>query len=188
MYSASDLRKGLKILMDGQPWIITDFQFNKPGKGAAIYACKMKNMIAGGTTARNFRSNDTFEKPDLDQKALHFSYAEGDRYVFLDDDFEQIEIDAEAIGDNRLFLVEDTVCDVLFFNGRAIEVNLPNFVEREVVEAEPGAKGNTAAGNVLKNAVLDGGYRIQVPLFINTGDTIRVDTRNGQYVDRVGRG
>lgn len=187
MYTASDLRKGLKILFEDHPWVITEFQFTKPGKGAAIYACRLKNMITGATTTRNFRSNDTFEKPDLVQKTVHFSFADGDRYVFFDEHYEQIELAAEAIGNNRFFLVEDLPCDILFFNGQAIEVNLPNFVEREVIDAEPGARGNTASGNVLKSVKLDGGYTIQVPLFVNTGDWIRVDTRTGAYVDRVNK-
>ncbi len=187
MLTASDLRKGLKVLFEGQPCVITEFQFTKPGKGAAIYACRLKHMVSGATTTRNFRSNDTFEKPDLAQKTVRFSYADGEHYIFFDENYEQIELSADAIGDNRFFLVEDLPCDVLFFNGRPIEVNLPNFVEREVVESEPGARGNTASGNVLKSVRLDGGYTIQVPLFVNTGDVIRVDTRTGEYVDRVNK-
>ncbi len=185
MYSASDLRKGLKIVIDGQPWLVTEFTFTKPGKGAAIYACRLKNMITGATTSRNFRSNDTFEKPDLQQKALRFSYVEGDRYAFFDEHYEQIELTAEVLGRNRFFLVEDLECETLFFNGQAIEVNLPFFIERTVASTDPGVRGNTASGNVSKPARLEGGYELQVPLFVNTGDVIRVDTRTGEYADRV---
>ena len=188
MFTASDLRKGLKVLFEDQPWLITEFQFTKPGKGAAIYACRLKNMITGATTTRNFRSNETFDKPDLEHKTVRFSYEDGGHYVFVDDNYEQIELTADAIGDNRFFLIEDLPCEVLFFNGRAIEVDLPNFVEREVVDTEPGARGNTASGNVMKSAKLDGGYTLPVPLFVNLGDIIRVDTRTGEYVDRVNKG
>lgn len=187
MYTASDLRKGLKIMLDNQPWIITEFQFTKPGKGAAIYSCRLKNMLTGTTTSRNFRSNETFEKPDLSQKTVRFSYEDGEHYVFMDDRFEQLEITAEVLGINRFFLKEDIECEVLFFNGQPIEVTLPTFVERTVLETEPGAKGNTAAGNVTKPAKLEGGYELQVPLFINEGDVVRVDTRTGAYADRVNR-
>ena len=185
MYDASDLRKGLKLEIDGQPWIITDFDFSKPGKGQAIYNCKLKNMLNGSTMSRSFRSNDRFEKPELITKPLRFSYAQGEQYLFTDENFEEVNIPVAILGQNRLFLADDMECEVLFFNSQPIEVTLPNFIERQVVKCEPGARGNTASGKVTKPATVSGGYELAVPLFVNEGDSIRIDTRSGEYVDRV---
>ncbi|MGI6496866.1 MAG: elongation factor P [Kiritimatiellia bacterium] len=186
MYTASDLRKGLKIQLDDQPWIITDFEFSKPGKGQAIYNCKMRNMLSGTTQSRSYRSGDTFEKPELTTRTLHFSYVDGDNYVFSDDeDFSEVVIPADVLGQNRFFLTDNMLCEALFFRSQPIEVTLPNFIERTVVKCEPGVKGNTASGKVMKPATLEGGYELPVPLFVNEGDVVRVDTRSGEYLDRV---
>lgn len=184
MYSASDLRKGLKIEIDGQPWVITEFQFKKPGKGQSIYNCKMKNMITGNTMSKSYRSNDKMEKPELSQAVLQFSYAEGESFVFMNENYEQITIGKDVLGDSHYFLKEDVEVEVLMHNGQPIEVVLPNFVEREVIHTEPGARGNTAT-NVLKPATVDGNYEVNVPIFINQGDLIRIDTRTGAYAERV---
>ena len=184
MYTAADLRKGLKVEIDGVPYVITEFNFTKPGKGAAIYSCKLKNMITGSTMNRQFRSNDTVGKPNLEERSLTYSFAEGGAYVFLDENYEQVTISAEALGDMRLLLVEETQVEVLFFNHQPIGVELPTFIEKKIVEAEPAVRGNTAT-NVLKPAKVAGGYEVQVPLFVNQGDVIRIDTRTGEYVERV---
>lgn len=184
MYSASDLKKGLKIEIDGAPYVITDFTFSKPGKGQSIYNCKLKNMINGSTMSKSYRSNDKMDKPDLEEKGLQFSYKDGDDFVFMNENYEQVSISASVLGTASAFMVEDIEVDVLFHNNRPIEVTLPNFVEKEVIHTEPGARGNTAT-NVLKPAVLEGGFEIQVPLFVNEGDIARVDTRTGEYADRV---
>jgi elongation factor P len=184
MYSASDLRKGLKIEIDGQPFAITDFTFTKPGKGQAIYTCKLKNMLNGITMTRQFRSNDKFGRPALSERRLVYSYEDGDNFVFMNENYEQIELSAEILGDARYFLEEDVEVDVLFYNGQPVDVTLPNFVERKIAHTEPGAKGNTAT-NVLKPATIESGYEVQVPIFINVGDTIRIDTRTGAYSERV---
>jgi len=186
MYNASDLKKGLKIEIDGSPYVITDFNFMKPGKGQALYNCRMKNLINGSTLAKTYRSVDKIDGARLEQKTLQYSYQDGDSHVFLDENFEQISISAEALGDLRYFLVEDISVDVLYHNGSPIEVTLPTFVEKEIVRTEPGAKGNTAT-NVLKPAWIEGGYEIQVPLFINQGDIVKIDTRTGKYADRVAK-
>ena len=183
-YTASDLRKGLKVEMDGVPYAITEFTFVKPGKGAAIYTCRLKNMIDGSTMTRAFRSNDTLGKPDLEERTLRYSYAEGDQYIFLDENYEQVTIPGAVLGDQRHFLFEDVEIRVLFHNGRPVEVTLPTFVEKAIVETEPGVRGDTAT-NVSKPAKIVGGYELQVPLFVNQGDTIRIDTRTGTYADRV---
>lgn len=185
MFDASDLRKGLKIQIDGQPYLITDFDFSKPGKGQAIYNCKLKNMLNGSTMSRSFRSNDRFEKPELLQKQVRFSYESGGQYIFQNDDFEELSISSEILGRNKFFLMDDMPVDALFFNNEVIEVELPNLVERKVIACEVGAKGNTAAGKVTKPATVEGGYELAVPLFINEGDVIRIDTRTGEYNDRA---
>jgi elongation factor P len=185
MYTSSDLKKGLKIEIDATPWVITEFDFSKPGKGQAIYNCKLKNMITGTTMNRSFRSNDKFDKPELMQTSLRFSYENAGHYIFMNDDYEEIDVDTGVLGQNKYFLVDDMEVSALIYNERVIEVELPNLVERAVVSCDVGAKGNTAAGKVMKPAQVEGGYELQVPLFINEGDTIRIDTRTGEYNDRV---
>lgn len=186
MYTSSDLKKGLKIEIDGVPYLITDFNFQKPGKGTSIYTCKLKNMINGSTQTKTYRPNDRIDKPDLQEKILVYSYKEGDRYVFMDDNFEQISFDADVMGENRHFLSEDVEVTVLYHNGKPIDLTMPNFVEKKVVRTEPGAKGNTAT-NVLKPAIVEGDYEIEVPLFITEGDIVKIDTRTGKYADRVSK-
>jgi elongation factor P len=185
MYSASDLRKGLKIEIDGDPYIVADFQFVKPGKGQALYRCKLKHLITGATQDKTYRSVEKMEKPNLMEKEMIFSYVDGNSFVFMDSDtYEQVHIDEEVLGDMKYFLIEDMECDILFHNDRAIEIKLQNFIEKEVMETEPGARGDTAT-NVMKPAQLDNGYEVQVPIFINQGDTIKIDTRTGKYAERV---
>ena len=185
MYTSSDLKKGLKIDIDGAPWVITDFDFSKPGKGQAIYNCKLKNMITGNTMSRSYRSNDKFEKPELMQTSLRFSYENAGHYIFMNENYEEVHVDAEVLGQNKFFLVDDMEVNALIYNDKVIEVELPNLVERVVLSVEVGAKGNTAAGKVMKPAQVEGGYELQVPLFVNEGDIIRIDTRTGEYNDRV---
>lgn len=184
MFSASDLRKGLKIEIDGHPYVITEYTFTKPGKGQSIYTCRIKSMINGQTQVKQYRSNDKIDKPELSEKSLIYSYKDGAMYVFMDENYEQITLDEDTIGDAAHFLKEDIEVDVLFHNGKAIGIDLPNFVERKVIETEPGARGNTAT-NVQKPATVDGGYELQVPIFINEGDLIKIDTRTGEYSERV---
>ncbi len=185
MYDASDLRKGLKIQIDGQPWLITDFDFSKPGKGQAIYNCKLRNMLNGSSMSRSFRSNDRFEKPELIQKQVRFSYESNGQYIFQDENFEELTVNEAVLGKNKFFLTDDMPVDALFFNNEVIEVELPNLVERKVIKCDVGAKGNTAAGKVTKPATVEGGYELAVPLFVNEGDIIRIDTRTGEYADRI---
>lgn len=188
MYTVSDLRKGVKIELDGVPFEVVEFEFFKPGKGQAMYKCRIKNLLTGAVTDRTFRAVDKIGKPDLEERDLVYSYPEGDHYVFMDHKtYEQVVISAEAVGEQKYFLVEELEVSVLFFNGRAIQVNLPSFVEKIIAETEPGARGDTAT-NVLKPAKLENGYELGVPLFINAGDKVRIDTRTGKYFDRVSKG
>ncbi len=188
MYSVSDLRKGLKIELDGEPYIITDFDFCKPGKGQALYRCKLKNMLTDATMDKTFRAVDKMiGKPDLSERAVTFSYVEGTHYVFLDGEtFEEIRIEDSHLGDQRFFLNDNMECTILFFRDRPVGVTLPVFVEKRIAETEPGARGDTAT-NVTKSAKLENGYELQVPLFINQGDLIRIDTRTGGYAERVAK-
>lgn len=187
MFSASDLKKGLKIQIDGDPWVITEFEFCKPGKGTALYRCKMKNLITGSGMEKTYRPTDKIEKPDLEERELHYSYYDGHHYVFSDPDtYEELPVSAELLGRQVYFLIEDSLCKFLMFNGAPIEITLPTFIEKEIVETEPGARGDTAT-NVLKPAKIDNGYEIQVPLFINQGDIVKIDTRTGEYAERVSK-
>ncbi len=186
MYTTSDLKKGLKIEIDGEPYAITEFNFQKPGKGQAVYTCKLRNLLNGSTVTKTYRSGDKAEEAHLESKTLMYSYPEADRFVFMDENYEQVPIPADILGDARYFLDENMSVEALFFRGGPIEVSLPTFVEKEVVKTEPGAKGNTAT-NVTKPATVTGGYEVQVPLFIKEGDVLRIDTRTGEYTDRVAR-
>ncbi|MDD2598239.1 MAG: elongation factor P [Kiritimatiellae bacterium] len=185
MYTASDLKKGLKIEVEGSPYIITEFDFSKPGKGQAIYNCKLKNMLTGTTMNRSYRSNDKFEKPVLEQKTIRFSYENSGHYIFMNEDFEEVIVDDDVLGQNKFFLQDDMAVEALFYNDKVIELELPNLIERKVDNCDVGAKGNTAAGKVMKPAQIESGYSLQVPLFVNAGDIIRIDTRTGEYADRV---
>jgi len=188
MYEASDLKKGLKIELDDEPYVISDFSFVKPGKGQAFYKCKIKNIFTGSVIDKTFRSVDKIGKPDLMEKDMTYSYEDGENYVFIDDKtYDQAEISAELLGINTNFLIEDMAVKVLFYNDRPIEITMPNFVEKTIAETEPGFKGDTST-NTYKPAKVDNGYEIMVPLFINIDDVIRIDTRDGKYADRVSKG
>lgn len=185
MYGTSDLRKGLKIELDGVPYEITEYQFVKPGKGMAMYKCRIRNMINGGTQDRTFREVEKIGKPDIFSRELVFIYVHGDNYVFSDPNtYEEVEISSAAVGERKWFLVEEMHVDIVFFNGEPIDMTLPIYIEKEITETEPGFKGDTAT-NVTKPAKIDNGYEFGVPLFINPGDVVRIDTRTGKYADRV---
>ena len=184
MYTASDLRKGLKVELDGDPYVITDYEFNKPGKGQPVYRCKLKNLVSGSTLSKSFRQSDKIQEAQLEHRQVRFSYVDGERYVFMDDNYEELVVSADVLGDRRHFLVEDIEVEFLYHKGVVVEVTLPTFIQKEIVKTEPGFRGNTAT-NVLKAATVDGGYEIQVPLFVEQGDIVRIDTRTGEYVDRA---
>jgi len=185
MYNASDLRKGLKIEVDGQPWEISDFDFCKPGKGQSLYRCKLKNLITGSTMDRTWRPNDRVDRPNLEERELSYLYNDGVHFVFSDNEtYEEVSIDGKVLGDKQYFLLENAECKILFYNDQAIEVTLPIFIEKIVVETEPAVRGDTAT-NVTKAAKLDNGYEVPVPLFVNQGDRIKIDTRTGTYVERI---
>lgn len=187
MYSASDLKKGLKIEIDGEPWAVTEFEFCKPGKGTALYRCRLKNMKTGSTMEKTYRPVDKLDKPDLEDREMFYSYADGEYFVFSDSDtYEEMRIHQDKLGRMKYFLIEDCKCDILFHNGEPIDFVLPTFIEKEITDTEPGVRGDTAT-NTTKPAKIDNGYELQVPIFINEGDVIKIDTRNGEYVERVNK-
>ena len=187
MYETSDLRKGLKVEIEGQPYIVIDAQFVKPGKGRAFTRTKFKNMITGLNLDRTIFTGDRLTPADLEEQQMQYLYAEGDKFCFMNtESYEQVFLDAENVGDSKHYLLENHVCDVLFFQGRPIGVTTPTFVELRVVKSDPGVRGDTASGTT-KPATLETGYVVRVPLFIEEGEVLRIDTRNGEYVERVKR-
>ncbi len=185
MYSTSDFRKGLKIEIDGKPFVIIEFLHVKPGKGGAFVRTKLKNMITGRVLDQTFRSGEKVGRPDLEEKEMQYLYKDGDTYCMMDNaTYEQIFLTEEYVGDNRNFLLENITLKVLFYNNQPIGLDLPTFVILTVTQSEPGVKGDTATG-VTKPATLETGYTLNVPLFVNEGDKIKVDTRTGEYVERA---
>ncbi|MGE5496130.1 MAG: elongation factor P [Burkholderiales bacterium] len=185
MVSAGDFRKGLTIEIDGQVWVIVDFQHVKPGKGAAFVRTKMKNIMQGNVLERTFNPTEKFENAHVDKKEMQYLYNDGELYYFMDNEtYEQLPLNKDKVEDAMNFVKENMTVTIKFFKGEAFSVEPPNFVELAVSQTEPGFKGDTAtAGN--KPAILETGYKIMVPLFINEGDIIRVDTRTGEYMERA---
>jgi elongation factor P len=185
MYESGDLRKGLKIEIDGDPYVIVQFEFVKPGKGQALYKCKLKNMVSGVQFDRTFRSGEKFNEANLEEHEMEFLYADGDDYCFMNTSNYNQEFLVEAqVSESKNLLKENTICNMLFFDGKPIGLTLPNFVDLKIVQADPWAKGDTAAGST-KPATLETGYVVQVPPFVEEGELIRIDTRTGEYVERV---
>ncbi|MBN2799431.1 MAG: elongation factor P [Deltaproteobacteria bacterium] len=185
MYQASDIRKGLKIELDGQPYSITYFQFVKPGKGQAFTRTKCKNLITGAVLERTFKIVESLTPADVEDHTMQFLYAEGETYAFMHmETYEQISIPKDVLGDAVNFLVDQMEVTVTTFNSRPVSIELPNFVVLEVTYCEPGAKGNTAQGG-NKPATVSTGATINVPLFVEQGTLIKIDTRTGEYVERV---
>ncbi len=185
MYTASDLRKGLKVIIDNEPYIVTAFDFSKPGKGQALYRTKLRNMITGLTLDRTYREGDTFEPASLEDRAMQYLYKEGDHYYFMDNQtFEQIVISEEALGDAKNYLIENLNVKVLMFRDKAIGVELQNFVNLRVIKTEPWVKGDTSRAD-YKPATVETGYVLRVPPFVEEGELITIDTRNGEYSTRV---
>jgi elongation factor P len=185
MYDTSDLRKGLKILVDGNPYIVVQADFVKPGKGAAFTRTKMKNLLTGGVIERNIRSGEKLEPADIEENEMTFLYKEGEDFVFMNKkSYEQVNVTKETVDEAWQWLKDNLDVQVMFYNGRAIGVTPPNFVNLKVVKSDPGVRGDTASG-ASKPATLETGATINVPLFINEGDVLRIDTRIGEYVERV---
>ena len=185
MYTTSDFRKGLKIELEGKPFIIVDFLHVKPGKGGAFVRTKIKNLVSGQVLDKTFRASDRIEKPDLAEREMQYLYRDGDNYCMMDKEtYDQILLSTDQIGESKNYLSENIDLKVLLFNDKPLGVELPNFVELAIAQTEPGVRGDTASGG-SKPATLETGAVIQVPFFLNEGDIVRVDTRTGQYIERV---
>ncbi|MCX5872846.1 MAG: elongation factor P [Deltaproteobacteria bacterium] len=185
MYSTSDFRKGLKIEINGEPFTMVDFLHVKPGKGGAFVRTTLKSLITGNVIDRTFRSGEKLDKPDLEEKQMQFLYESDGEFHFMDSEtYEQLFLTQENLGDTRNYLQENVNVTVLFHNGKPIGVEVPIFVELTVTSTEPGVRGDTAAG-ATKPATLDTGMTVQVPLFVNEGDVLKIDTRTGKYTERV---
>jgi elongation factor P len=185
MYSASDLKKNLKIQIDGDPYVITDFEFSKPGKGQSLYRCKLKNMITGTQFERTYRSVDSFEPAKLEEKKMQYLYQEEDKYCFMDNEtYEQVYLAEDQMEDASKYLIDNLEVEILFFGTRPIGITVPNFVDLLVTKADPWAKGDSVTGKT-KPVVVETGATVQVPPFVVEGEKIRVDTRTGEYLTRV---
>ena len=185
MYSTNEFRKGLKVEIDGQAYIMVDCQFVKPGKGNAFTRTKLKNMVTGAVLDRTYKSGEKLGKAHLVETVMQYLYAQDDTFHFMNTTtYEQIEIPREALGDAPKWLYENLEVEVLFHSGKPISINLPNFVELKVSECDPGVKGNSATGRT-KPATLQTGLVVQVPEYLAQGERIKVDTRSGDFISRA---
>lgn len=189
-YKTSDFRKGLKVKIDNEPWVMVEFNFRKPGKGNALYECRLKNLIRGNTLSRVYKGGDTLESADVEETEVQYLYKQPggkgeDLFVFMDNvSFEQYEIDKDKLDEGWKYLKEGMPCTMMLFNGLPVSVTPPSHVELKVEYCEPGARGDTAT-NVTKSVRLETGAEILAPLFINMGNVLKIDTRTGEYVERV---
>ena len=184
MITAGDFRNGVTFEMEGKVMQVVEFQHVKPGKGAAFVRTKMRNVVTGAVTETSFNPTAKFEEAFVDRKDMEYSYNDGDLYYFMDpESYELVPINKDVLGDNFKFVKENMTCKIMSYKGSVFGVEPPNFVELEVTESDPGVKGDTAT-NVTKPAILETGAEIKVPLFINPGDKIRIDTRTGEYLER----
>jgi elongation factor P len=186
MIATSDFRKGLKIELEGEPFVIVDFQHVKPGKGGAFVRTRLKSLVTGNSQEKTFRAGERVNTPNLEEKEMQFLYQEENQFHFMDTStFEQLFLTKDQVGENKDFLTENLIIRILFHNGRPVAIDLPMFINMTVVTTDPGVRGDTASGG-SKPATLETGAVIQVPLFINEGDVIKIDTRTRTYIERVG--
>ncbi|MBS3743425.1 MAG: elongation factor P [Wenzhouxiangellaceae bacterium] len=184
-YSANELKNGLKVLLDGEPHNIVDTEFVKPGKGQAFTRIRVRNLKTGRVVEKTFKSNESVESADVFEKEVQYLYSDGEFWHFMDPNtFEQLAAEANAVGDGAKWLKEEDRCQITLFNGDPISVTPPNFVELRVVRTDPGVRGDTSGGGG-KPAELETGATVRVPLFVNEGEVLRIDTRTGEYVSRV---
>lgn len=185
MISAGDFRNGITFELDGNVYQVVEFQHVKPGKGAAFVRTKIKNIITGSVVERTFRPTEKMPKAHIERKDMEYSYNDGDLYYFMDQEtFDMIPIGKDQVGDSLKFVKENMICKILSYKGNVFGIEPPTFVELAISETEPGFKGDTATG-ATKPATLETGAVIQVPLFVDGSDIIRVDTRTGEYMERV---
>ena len=184
--STTDLRPGMKVEVEGQPYNTISNEFVKPGKGQAFNRIKLKHLTTGRVVERTYKSGEKFDIADIEETKRRMLYREPDGVVFIDDEsYEQIKLPNENIGDMDQWLLEDQVYDIVFYKGAAISVEPPTFMELRITQCDPGVRGDTASGRVMKPAVLETGAKVQVPIFVDQDERIKVDTRTGEYVSRV---
>jgi elongation factor P len=184
--STNDFKSGMKIEVDAQPYTIVSNEFVKPGKGQAFNRVRLKHLTSGRTIERTFKSGDKVDVADVVESEMRMLYKEDDGVIFMDDkSFEQIKISLENMGDNVRWLMEDHLYAIVFYKGNPVTVEPPTFMDMIITETDPGDRGNTASGRVLKPAIVESGAKIQVPIFVEQGEKIKVDTRTGEYVSRV---
>ena len=184
-YNTSDFRKGLKVQIDGEPYLMVECNFVKPGKGQALYKCKLRHLIRNTLLDRTYKSGDSLDVADVEEIQAQFLYRQGDQFVFMcNETYEQYELTAQQVDEAWKYLKEGMVCGMVLFNGRPISVTPPNHVVLRVEYCEPGARGNTAT-NVTKLARVETGADMSVPSFVDMGDLIKIDTRTGEYIERV---
>ncbi|HHW95237.1 MAG TPA: elongation factor P [Mogibacterium sp.] len=184
MIYASDFRKGITFEMNGEPHVVIDFQHVKPGKGAAFVRTKYRNILTGATREEAFNPNDKFPKALIETRQMQYLYNDGELYYFMDENtYDQVPLTAELVQDAIKYIRENDTATVKFYKGNAFDVEAPNFVDLKVIETEPGIKGDTAT-NVTKSATVETGAVVQVPIFINEGELIQIDTRSGEYLGR----
>ena len=185
LFSAGDFRNGVTFEMDGQVYSVVEFQHVKPGKGAAFVRTKIKNVITGGVIEKAFSPTDKFPQAFIERKDMEYLYNDGDLYYFMDQEtYEQLPLGPDKLPDNFRFVKENMIVKILSYKGNVFSIEPPQFVDLEVTETEPGVKGNTAT-NALKNATVETGATVKVPMFINEGEKIRIDTRTGEYMERA---
>lgn len=184
--STNDIRAGMKVEVDGQPYTVVSNEFFKPGKGRATNRIRIRHLVTGRTVEKVYTSGDKLDLADVEEHAMRLLYKEDDGVVFMNDTtFEQLKIMNENIADTVQWLLEDHLFDIVFWKGQPVTVQPPTFMDMVVIETAPGDRGNTASGRVLKPATLQSGAKIQIPIFVTEGEKIRVDTRTGEYVSRV---
>lgn len=185
MYSAGDFRNGATFELEGNVYSVVEFQHVKPGKGAAFVRTKLKNVITGGVIEKTFSPTDKFPQAFIERKEMQYSYNDGELYYFMDmETYDQIPLNKDKLGDNFKFVKEETMCKILSYKGNVFSVEPPFFIDLKVTECEPAVRGDTA-NNALKNATLETGAVIKVPMFIEEGEMIRIDTRVGEYMERA---
>lgn len=186
-YQTTDFRNGLKISIEGKPYIIVNFQHINPGKGSAFVKTRLKNLESGQVLERTFKAGvETVDKPDMEEREMEYTYGDMDGYNFMDTTtFESVHLLHDNVGDAKNYLQEGIKVTILYFNERPISIDLPNFVNLKVQETDPGLKGDTAGGSGGKKAIMETGLQVSVPLFINEGELLKIDTRTGEYVERA---
>ncbi|KAF1030349.1 MAG: Elongation factor P [Burkholderia plantarii] len=185
MKTAQELRVGNVVMVGSDAWVVSKAEYNKSGRNSAVVKMKLKNLLTNAGQESVYKADDKFDVVVLDRKEVTYSYFADPMYVFMDADYNQFEVEAEMMGDALNYLEDGMTCEVVFYNEKAISVDMPTVIVREITYTEPAVKGDTSSGKVLKNAKLATGYELQVPLFCNTGDKIEIDTRTNEYRSRA---